>query len=218
MLHACCEQERGTLLPGLALLAAGIVCATVVNTSSGVLATLIAVHAMLYNVVARHRPVLGPLCMGACRALNFLLGLSLSPPLLGSWWPLMLLPFLLTSATMAFKLHRRYGDMRWTARGSTVMLLGVTGGVFLLGIEHEFQLLMALPFIACFLARSWPPFLRASLLSEPELAGAAAHSGMISLICLNAAIAAGFGGLVFGACVLLLQPVSLSLGRRFAPA
>src|SRR5690606_22267235 len=134
------------------------------------------------------------------------------------WWPLMLFPFLVSAAATAVKLHRVHGDPRATAWGANMLLLGVTCGLFLLAIERRFQIPMALPFIAIFAARAWPPFLRAALRPHPELADAAAQSGAWALVSLNAALAAGFGGLVAGMCVLLLPPLSLALGRRFATA
>src|SRR5690606_27674810 len=126
--------------------------------------------------------------------------------------------FLAAAAVTAVKLHRVHGDPGATARGANMLLLGVTCGLFLLAVERKFQVPMALPFIVSFAARAWPPFLRAAVQSRPELAGAAAHAGALSLISLNAALAAGFGGLVPGAFVLLLLPLSLALDRRFAAA
>lgn len=203
------------LLLAILCLAGGIGFAAVVNKTSALLAILIAINAVLYNYATRHQPLLGPLCMGLCRGLNLLLGMSVSWAVLANWWPLMLFPFLVASATTAIRLQQVHGDPRSTAWGASALLLGVTCGLLLLTVEREFQFLMALPFIACFAMHAWPPFLRAALRPQPELAGVAARSGSVSLICLNAAIAAGFGGLVLGACVLLLLPLSQALDRSY---
>lgn len=201
------------LLLAILLLAAGVACASVVGRASTVLAVGIAINAVVYNFTARHQPLLGPFCMGLCRGLNFLLGMSASFAVLASWWPLMLFPFLFAAATTAVTLDRVHGDPRSTAWGANALLLAVTCGLLLLTIEREFQTLMALPFICYFAVRTWPPFMRVALHPQPEVAADAVRTSAVSLICLNAAIAAGFGGLVLGACVMLLLPLSLALNR-----
>lgn len=45
---------------------------------------------------------------------------------------------------------------------------------------------------------------------------AAAKTGVLAIIVLDAAVVAGFANAVYGALVLLLLPASLALARRFA--
>jgi 4-hydroxybenzoate polyprenyltransferase len=50
----------------------------------------------------------------------------------------------------------------------------------------------------------------------PQLIGKAVKAGVISLIILNASLAAAFAGWQFGIIVLLLLPISIYLAKKFA--
>src|SRR5207248_891350 len=76
----------GAALLGGGLLMLGIAAATVASATSGLLALLIALGAVLYDAWGKHRPLLGPLNMGACRGLNLLLGVSAAPGLVSQRW------------------------------------------------------------------------------------------------------------------------------------
>jgi len=78
---------------GFALLVSGVLCGGLAGQLSlrpwseacrgGAIAALLAVSILLYNAVLK-RTVLGPLCMGLCRMLNVLLGMSIGPVVGGS--------------------------------------------------------------------------------------------------------------------------------------
>jgi 4-hydroxybenzoate polyprenyltransferase len=74
---------RAATLVGWAMLASGLLMGWVASVTTrdlrpGIIATLLAACIVLYDRVVKRTPV-APLVMGACRALNVLLGMSLAP-------------------------------------------------------------------------------------------------------------------------------------------
>jgi 4-hydroxybenzoate polyprenyltransferase len=91
----------------------------------------------------------------------------------------------------------------------------VTGCLFLLGFRPGYTLNPALPFILLFGLMVIPPFAKAASTLKASRIKKAVERGILSLIVLNSALAAGFGGLPIGILVLLLLPVSLLIARFF---
>ena len=209
-------SRRGAATLGVALMLAGTGCAAAVGPTSAALAAAVALLATAYDARAKHHALAGPLAMGLCRGLNLLLGVSLSASALTAWWPLMAIPVLYIAAITAISRGEVHGGSRqvgWLANG---LLLAVTAGLLALGAAPAFGLAAALPFIAYFGWRVWPPFVRAARRPQPALIRAAVKAGVLSLVCLDAAIGGGFAGLSYGVGVLALLPVSLGLARAFA--
>lgn len=209
-------SRKGAALFGLALMLGGIGFAAAVGWPSAMLALSIAALAILYDARAKHHTFAGPLCMGLCRGLNLLLGMSLVVTALAAWWPLMLVPVLYIAAITAISQGEVHGGSRLTGWIANALLLAVIGGLVLLGIAPAYSMFAALPFILYFAWRVWPPFVRAARTPEPKFIRAAVRAGVLSLICLDAAIGSGFGGLLYGIGVLLLLPISLGLAKLFA--
>jgi 4-hydroxybenzoate polyprenyltransferase len=207
---------RGAAALGVALLAIGIGAASIASLRSGALALLIALCAVLYDAWGKHQRILGPLNMGACRGLNLLLGVSAVPALLEQRWYLALIPVAYIAAITAISA----GEVHGGKRGAGLLALGLISGVVLallaLAATPGFHLLALLPFLALFAARVLPPFWRAYVGPQPALIRAAVKAGVLSLIVLDAAIAAGYAGILYGLLVLALLFVAAQLARLFA--
>ncbi|HOD81499.1 MAG: prenyltransferase [Planctomycetes bacterium ADurb.Bin126] len=72
---------RKAVAAGAALLCGGVGCAFAASVPAGVLAAGLGVLILLYDALLKRLPLIGPLAMGACRGLNFLLGATAA----GGW-------------------------------------------------------------------------------------------------------------------------------------
>jgi 4-hydroxybenzoate polyprenyltransferase len=203
---------------GAALLAAGLAAAAAAGPTSFVLAGAIAAAAVGYDAWAKHRPVLGPLAMGACRGGNLLLGASLVPAALAAVAPLALLPVAYVAAiTLIARGEVRGGDpvaVRGAAALVALVLLAIAG-LGALGWDG-YRTLPAFAGVGLLGAWVGPPLLRAARRADAPSARRAVGAAVVALIPLNAALAAGTAGWLAGAAVLALWPLSLALKQRFA--
>lgn len=206
-------RPRAALFGGTLLLA-GVVTAAV-GPASGLLAGGIAAMAVLYDAVVGDHVVLGPLTMGLCRGGNLLLGVSIAPGSMASAWYLGLLPVAYVAAITAVSRGEVRGGTARTGVLAVALVTVVTGTLGALAVRGDYWGLHAAPFALLFAGRVLPPFVRAARTPEPDPIRAAVQAGVTGLIPLNAALAAGFGGGVYGLGVLALWPLSLGLARVF---
>lgn len=208
--------RQSAALLGAALLALGIAAAFAATPTSGLLAVLIAGCAVLYDAWGKHQPLIGPLNMGACRGLNLLLGVSAVPWLLGQRWHLALIPVAYIAAITAVSAGEVHGGRRGTGLLALVLLGGVMAAVLALTRGTAPASWSLLPFLALLAWRVLPPFWRAYVEPQPGRIRAAVKAGVLSLIVLDAAIAAVYAGPLYGAVVLALLLVAAGLARLFA--
>lgn len=206
----------GTAAFGALLLAAGVGFAGVVSTASLVIATAVACCAVIYDVIGKRHGVLGPVNMGLCRGGNLLLGVSAIPMALGEVWFLAGLPVVYIGAVTAVSRGEVHGGRRETGLLAIGLVAVVVAALFLLGIRTDYRLARAAPFIILFAVMVLPPFVRAALEPSAETVRGAVRMGVLSLVVMNAALAAGFAGWAVGLIVLALLPLSLGLARLFA--
>ncbi len=209
-------SRRGAAWLGGLLLAGGIAAASQVGMPSGMLAILVATGAVLYDAQAKHHTVLGPLVMGSCRGGNLLLGVSAAPAMLFRSWYLALVPVVYIAAITAISQGEVHGGTSRTGYGALGLVMGVIASLLVLGMRVDYQVLHALPFVLVLAVQVVPPFGRAARTPSPDRIKHAVKAGVVALITLDAALAAGFGGWMYGALVLLLLPLSMGLGRLFA--
>jgi len=69
-------SKEGATVLGICLLVAGIIFARQVSQLSAIIASSIAVLALLYDYLGKHHNFFGPINMGLCRSGNLLLGMS----------------------------------------------------------------------------------------------------------------------------------------------
>ena len=77
---------------GIFLLLLGIAFAALCSNISALIASSIAIAAVVYDRWTKHHSFAGPLNMGICRGLNLLLGMSIFPPAIEFYWLLCLVP------------------------------------------------------------------------------------------------------------------------------
>ncbi len=204
------------VLLGGFLLFFGVLLSALVSGSSGAIAVAVAVLALLYDKRAKHHPLFGPVVMGMCRGGNLLLGVSLSTAALGAYWGLSLLPVIFIAA---ITLTSR-GEVGGKNRASIRLALALDGlvalALLLLPRFTVAQFWPLLPFLLLWFGLNLRAKLTAIHDNRPELIKKAVKTGVLSLIPLNACLAAGFLGWPIGLGVLLLLPVSLGLARFFA--
>jgi 4-hydroxybenzoate polyprenyltransferase len=198
------------------LLLGGILSAAHVSLVSALLAIGVAVAALLYDSAGKHQALLGPLNMGLCRGGNWLLGVSAAAELLPDRWFLALLPVVYIIAVTAISRGEVQGGRRETGLLALVLAGLVIAGILALGFLPIYQVVSTLPFVLLFAGLMLPAFVNATTDPSPETIRQAVKSGVLSLIVMDAAVAAGFAGWSYGAMVLLLLPLSIALARLFA--
>jgi 4-hydroxybenzoate polyprenyltransferase len=201
---------------GFALLGAGIAIAWICSIQGGAIAAGIACCVVFYNAVAKHYKILGPVFMGTCRGLNFLLGLSAAPAMLEEKWAISILPLAYIAAVTMISVGEVKGGTRLTNRIAAVIVSLACGGILLLSLDKEFEWIWALPVVVFLFFRIMPPIWRSC--REPTAANirSAVKTGVLSLIVLDAAFAAGYAGPLYGAAVLALMLAAAALARVFA--
>lgn len=206
---------------GVALLLLGIVSAAQVSLTSAGLAGFIALAALCYDAAAKHNSFLGPLTMGLCRGANLLLGVSVLPLAVQTRWVLALIPIVYIAAITTISRGEVHGGKKSTGFVAlamlTVVIVAMLGlGFFPGGSLRSYDWLSALPFTSLFGLMVVPTFVRAALEPTAEQIRAAVKAGIICLIILDSAIAAGFTNWVYGLAVLGFLPISRVLAKLFA--
>lgn len=206
----------GAFILGSVLLVAGIIFAFQVHSTSGILAIIIAVFALLYDKWAKHSALWGPLFMGSCRGGNLLLGASILPALLPQVWFIGLIPIAYIGAITLVSQGEVHGGNRTTGYAALGLITSVVLALGILSVLPGYTLLTALPFLLLLGGMVLPPFIKAARTPEPGEIRSAIKRGVLSLIILNSTLAAGFAGIGFGILVLALLPVSMLFSRLFA--
>lgn len=207
---------RSAILLGAALLTIGIGAAFVASSRSALIALLIAGCAVLYDAWGKHQTITGPLNMGLCRGLNLLLGVSAVPSMVSERWYLMLIPLAYIAAITAISRGEVHGGKRGTGLLALGLLTTMIIALLALTLTPSFKLLALLPFLVVFSWRVLPPFWRAYREPKPEPIRTAVKAGVLSLIILDSAIAAGYAGPLYGAAVLALLFIAHRMARLFA--
>ncbi|MBE9205159.1 UbiA-like protein EboC [Nostoc sp. LEGE 06077] len=209
-------SRTGAILLGSVLLTVGVVAAVQVSWLSGIFAIAIATAALLYDAIAKHQPILGPINMGLCRGGNLLLGVSVVPTALENSWFLALIPIVYIAAITALSRGEVHGAKHSTGIIAVFLIVAVLVGLFGLGWLTDYQVLAAFPFLILLAIRVLLPFIQAVRQPTPEQIRIAVKAGVLSLIILDTTVAAGFAGLSYGLLVLSLLPISMILAKIFA--
>lgn len=209
-------SKAGAIAAGAVLLLIGVFTAFQVNRYAGLLAIAIAGGALLYDYWAKHSVLWGPLFMGGCRGGNLLLGCSIIPASISSLWFLALLPIAYIGSITLVSQGEVHGGDKKSGLGALGLIILVTICLVLLGFLPGYHVWTASLFITLFAVMVIPPFWKAAFQPEPLFIKKAIRRGVLSLILLNAALAAGFGGFLAGVIVAILLPLSLLLAKLFA--
>jgi 4-hydroxybenzoate polyprenyltransferase len=200
---------------GSVLLLSGVVAAFLVNLISGMIAISIATAAIVYNKWGKHLVFLGPLNMGLCRGLNLLLGVSILPGAIISWWFIAFASIIYISAITMISRGEVNGSSRSPLYGASFLYALVLGFIIyfaLINNTFQFVLILLVPF-------SWMIFKPLVLaVKDPTGSniGKAVKAGVIALILMDASWAAASGAFVMALIIVLLLPLSFWLARFFA--
>jgi 4-hydroxybenzoate polyprenyltransferase len=209
------SRENAALL-GSILFAIALFAAAQVSWVSIAIAIFITVTALLYDSLGKHHPFFGPLNMGLCRGSNLLLGVSAVPTIIWERWYLALIPVLYIAAITAISQGEVHGGKKITGVVALILIAIVLTAILGLGFFTEYIVIAALPFAVLLAVRVLPNFIQAAREPVPEKIRNAVKVGVLSLIILDATIAAGFAGLFYGLLVLILLPISISFAQIFA--
>lgn len=206
----------GATLLGLTLFLSGIITAFQVNPFSGKLAIIIAIAALSYDKIGKHHPIIGPLNMGFCRGLNLMLGMSVAYEAVYYNWFICLVPLIFISAiTMISRSEVSGGNKQTIIFGGTLFGM-VAVFIFCLGLLSNYQVLHSLPFLGLFLFMVFKPLSKAFNDPTPTNIKLSVRGGILGLIPMDAAIVAGYAGIIYGLAILLLLPLSIYLAKKFA--
>jgi 4-hydroxybenzoate polyprenyltransferase len=206
----------GAIALGSSLLLMGVVAAAMVSLPSMYLAGFVAITALIYDKFGKHQTWFSPINMGLCRGGNLLLGVSVIPQVLSDRWYIALIPIIYIAAITAISGGEVGGGKRSTGIIAIILIASAIAIILSLGLLPSYSLLVTLPFLILFTALVVPAFVKAALTPSAELIQMAVKTGILSLIILDATIAAGFSNGVYGLLVLALLPLSRWLARFFA--
>lgn len=209
-------SRGGASVFGSALLAAGVAAAALVSVTSLLVAVVIVTFVVAYDAGAKRHFLFGPINMGACRGANLLLGVSAVPPLLDEFWFLAIFPIVYIGAVTAVSRGEVHGGTSGTGLLALALASGVAAALFVLGIRIGYRTVHAAPFAVLFAFLVLPSFVRAARHPTPEVVRRAVKRGVLSLVVMDASLAAGFAGWPVGLAVLSLLPISAALARLFA--
>ena len=209
-------SKGGAIALAIILLLMAVLAAAMVSHISAVLAVAIAVGAFVYDKWGKHQSLLGPLNMGACRGGNLLLGVTAVPTALSDRWFLAFIPIVYIAAITAISQGEVRGGTKTTGGVAIALIVIVIGSILGLGLLPEYALTFTLPFLILFIALVLPAFVKAALNPQAEPIQQAVKAGVLSLIVLDASIAAGFSNWYYGLFLLALLPLSRSLAGLFA--
>ena len=210
-------KKQSAALFGVLLLIFGILTAWQVSMSSAIIAFSVAVLAVLYDAWGKHQEAFGPINMGFCRGGNLLLGISILNAAIEPCLALTIIPVVfITAVTMVSRGEINGGNRPAIFAGGLLYFFVI---LFLLGGRYIYAVYMplfSLPFVLLFAWLVYRPLIKAYKTLKPADVGKAIKFGVLSLIVMDAGLAAGFAGSEYGLGVLLLLPLSMFTAKLFA--
>jgi 4-hydroxybenzoate polyprenyltransferase len=212
---------RGAVTPtaaarfGGALLVAGILVATRATSAAALVALTTAGFIILYDAWGKRQPI-GPVNMGICRALNLLLGVAASPPRLASYWYLALLPLVYISAVTAVSRGEVHGGRREVAGAALISLSLVLSALAGLALARGNPSLTGLLWTILLAWMVVPAFWAVYKTPGPQPIRQAVKAGVLSLVLLDAAIGAIYGGALYSALILVAGVIARRLATVFS--
>ena len=200
---------------GVALLAAGCAVTFAVGPLSGLLAVAIAAAAVLYDGVTKDHPLLGPVNMGSCRALNLALGISASPAVLAQRWPLALIPLVLVAGITTLSRGEVAGGGR-AAAAVALLLLAVAETALAVVAVADHGSPVGILLVAVLVLWTLVPVAAAWQRPTPQRIRRGVIAGVTGLVLLDAALAASFAVPAAALLPLAMLPLGLLMARAFA--
>lgn len=207
-------SKNSAAIFGSLLLLAGILMAFLCSNASGIIASILALSIWLYDAFSKKYDFLGPLNMGICRGLNLIMGMSVLGEINCLWYAIIPLVYIF-AITMISR-----GEVHG-ANKRHIVLAGILYICVILSIltivpfssANKFTLILYMLFFSIVIFK---PLSKAYVTNSPENIKKAVIAGVLSLIILDASLAAAFSGWWYGLLVILLLPLSIWLSRIFA--
>lgn len=208
-------SRNGAAIFGSVLLLAGIILAYLSSPVSALIASFLAVSILLYDAVAKHNVFFGPLVMGLCRSLNLLMAMSIIGMDFLLTWHYALIPLFYIFAITLISRGEVHGNNKSHLIFSMVLYaLVISGIIFLMPKQSNPPVLLV--FLAAFAYMIYKPLITAYMDNSPGNIKRAVISGVLGLILMDAAMAAGYSPWWYAVLIILLLPVSMTLSKVFA--
>ncbi len=205
---------KSAAIYGGTVLTIGIILAFLVHNLSGWMAIALAASILLYDAVAKKYDFFGPLCMGLCRGLNLILGMSVFGTL-GYWW-MAAIPIVYIFAITLISRGEVHGENKNHIVLAGVLYTAVVLAVLTLVFLYTDNILFPLLFLTLFALLVFRPLIKAHSDNSPQNIKKAVMAGVLSLVVLDASIAVSFSTWWYGLLILALLPVSMALSKLFA--
>lgn len=217
-------SRRAAALLGAMLLTLGGALAAMASfmietaTWSAAIAGALIALILLYDSVLKKNAFARGVGMGGCRGLNLALGISASGIALATWWPLATIHLAYIGAVTLMSQAENAGQ---SSRIGPVLGIGgvATAATAYLAVglmsERVDGILIAI-FLTSFVIVTAPFMMQAVRTPQSSLIRGAVIAGVLGIVALDASIAAGFAGVVYGLVTLALLPLCTWLGSRFA--
>ncbi|MGB3144524.1 MAG: ubiquinone biosynthesis protein UbiA, partial [Maribacter sp.] len=199
---------------GVILMSLGIGLAFYSHFISGIISVVLTVAIIGYDAFSKKHGFLGPLNMGICRGLNFLLGISILGSLSLEWTSIV--PVVYIFAITLISRGEVHGDNKNDILLSGLLYAIVIASIALIVWIHTNNLLVVFPFLVFFGILIFRPLIKAYQENSPKNIKKAVIAGVLSLVVMNACWVAGFSGVYMALLVLLLLPLSMLLSKLFA--
>ncbi len=203
------------ILGGTLLLSIGIFCAFWHSSLSGFIAIIISICALFYDWKGKHMSIFGPINMGLCRAFNLLLGMSMYEIGVFNYGYLIIIPLIYIAAITLVSRGEVHGGNPKTLLFALFLFLTVH--ICQIYFAYTFgHLLLALPFIVTHFYLIFSKIIVAIKSPIGQNIGKTVKIGVLTLILMNAAWVSLSGQWEMAIFVVLLLPVSILLGKKFA--
>ena len=204
---------KNALVFGLSLIFIGITLSFLVNNISGIIALILFLSIISYNKILKNYIFLGPLNMGACRALNLLLGISILGEL--KYIEYTIVPIIFIFALTMISNDEVYGNNKKNLIFSAFLYVTVIFILNFLHITNFKSIHFSSIFLILFALMTFKPLIKAFIINSPKNIKRAVKSGVLSIIILNCAIAIPYSHWHVGIFMLLLLPLSIFLSKIF---
>lgn len=206
---------RSAALMGSILLLTGIASASLLSSTSGIIAAIIALLTVIYNRFAKHYAFWGPVTMGMCRGGNLILGMTCMPFAIQKWGIIALVPILYIAAITLISQDEVHGGRRRSLYIAACLYALVLSAQITIAFRNG-NADFSVPLIGILAWLIGKPLWNAIQNPIGPMIGKAVKAGVLSLIVMNAAWCMVFGLWPIGLAVLVLLPLSLLFARIFA--
>jgi 4-hydroxybenzoate polyprenyltransferase len=209
-------SARSAATLGGGLLVGGVAAATMATAAAGAMALAIAATVLLYDAWGKRQAPIAPLNMALCRALNLMLGVTAVPAALTTAWPVAAVPLLYIYAITVLSRGEVHGGSTRATSSALIILMASIAVLVMVIVRVPGRAWPALVLAAALSWRVVPAFVGARRHPTPAAIRAAVKRGILSLVLVDAAIAAAFAGPLFAAAILAIGLAAGWLARMFA--